>query len=159
MELRLRPDYRLIILCDADSDADEGLADAIGRAGSGIAVATDWSVVISVAQDLIAVDVRLVYREGTPGPAEPLEFDIDLPTGTVRLGDPGAGAIGGDIEGGPGVYRVRVTTHGRDEAVAALQALRTAGGYTEADLDRYAGVEQYRLELWRLGDSPAEEDD
>lgn len=164
MDLRLTPDYRLLTLRDVEADAAEGMDAAVVAASAGVTGSTGYVLVISVAQDLIPEDVRLrVLGAGAPPGAPRHEHEIDFPSGRVRLGDTGVSGITGELAEGPGVYRIRVTATGRAEAAdAAHRFLRDHPDLPTAQwgdaLAAYAGLEHYLLELWRLGDSPQDDE-
>ncbi|WP_432993779.1 hypothetical protein [Dactylosporangium sp. CA-233914] len=87
MKLRLTPDYRLLTLRDVEADATDGLDQAVGRASADLAGSTGYTLLVSVAQDLMPVDVRLEVLETEPRPASEgeREFDIDFPTAGRRV--------------------------------------------------------------------------
>jgi hypothetical protein len=166
MELRLTPDYRLLTIRDVESDAQTDMREAIAAAATDVAASTGYVLVVSVAQDLIPVDVRVEFASPQPGLATDgaLEFDIEFPTGQVLLRDMGVTGIVEDLPDGPGLYRARVAWSGRAASAQAAHAfLRDRSDLpVEAwpdELARDAGTERYTVWLWRVGDSPAQDED
>ncbi len=157
-EMTTVPAYRLITLRDQDNDAGVGSAEAIDRAATSVVAGTGYELFVNCVQDLFAVTVRVVLRDGGP-PAGGSHFSLECPTGLLVLGSPTGEVTDFSLPTGPGEYHVAVTHAGRDEARRVRRDVleRLDDPSVVDELERYAGIERYSIDLWFAG--PLEDED
>jgi hypothetical protein len=121
-----------------------------------------------VAQPQLKVRAEAEVWDSDPGSepgwqAEPIH-SVECATGHVVIGDfTGVRVVDFALPAGAGVYAMRVLSRGRDDAVEKLRELVVSDvaelPTTEMRrvFDQFAGIEQYKLQMWRTGD--AEDDD
>jgi hypothetical protein len=169
-ELTFTPDYRFFVVRDQDCDAAEGGSDALEQAEHTVAATTPYELYVLAAQDLLRVRALLQVWNGQPPPVAPpwttaLDDLLRCPSGIAQMGDVTGNAIGGiGLDAGPGVYRVRLSHCGREQAVAELQRLDPHAAtlpleQLTAVYEPLAGIEQYLVQLSYHGPLPPDEDD
>ncbi|MEV6643815.1 hypothetical protein [Amycolatopsis sp. NPDC051371] len=155
--------YRLLTLRDQDNDAGVGSSAAIDRLKTSIVAGTGYELFISCVQDLFPVTARVVVWDGEPE-AEPggmPRLPLECPTGLLVLGSPTGEVTDFTLPPGPGEYHVAVSHAGRDEAERVRRTvLERLGSDPDAldELDRYAGLERYAIDLWYAGPVDDEDD-
>ncbi len=154
------PDYRLIFLSDQDNDAGPGAFGVLEEAARDVAASDGYTLVITVAQDLLPVGVTATIWDADPYTApDAAQLRLECPSGQLALGSPIGGGIAIYLE--PGTYAVTVEHHGRDNADARRHEIlhqRTSSDDFEALIDATPLTEQYTITLWRTGDIDATED-
>jgi hypothetical protein len=116
---------------------------------------------IKCATDLLKVDVELQVWDTRPSagvgagwsrPTTPAA--IEFPSAELVIGDSfGAGFGTAPLPTGEGAYQIEVLWRGREGAsVRAAEVLRLIATMSPDDeqrtIDRYAGLEKYRIRLW-----------
>ena len=161
--LTLRPEYRTVILHDAQFDARVGAAEAITEAATNVAATTPYELYLIVAQAELPVQIDLLTWDEPPGQDQRPPagwtfvgaYHLPFPSGDVILGDGGGQSITGPwLRGRTGPYTVEVCSRGRDEATARLRQMYDETATmtipeARAHKNREgSGIEQYLLQLW-----------
>jgi hypothetical protein len=163
--ITLTPDYAMVTIRDADSDAAVGSAEAIDAACRDIAASTGYEIYVCCVQDRLAVTVDVsVDNNAVWEDADGLiELPLTSPTGQLRVGDVTGAAIAVDLPDGPGLYQVTIGHRGR--AAAAELVLRLNRDLSGIDfdsqqqrLDEHASAEHYLVRLTRTGPAPEDHD-
>ncbi|WP_112267063.1 hypothetical protein [Lentzea terrae] len=168
-ELITVPSYRLITVRDQDCDAGVGVDEAIVRAGTAVVASTDYELVISCAQDLLPVSVRLEAWSSQPAETDepdwstPQVFELECPTGLLVIGSPTGEATETNLPAGPGIYALSVVHQAREQALAARQDVlehEDITGRVFALVEAQpGGFERYRIRMWLTGPLPDDEDE
>ncbi|OXM44811.1 hypothetical protein [Amycolatopsis alba] len=155
------PDYRLIFLNDQDNDAGPGASGVLNEAAQDVAASDGYTLVITVAQDLLPVGVTVTISDTEPHPAPGVpQLRLECPSGQLALGSPTGGGI--PIHLVPGTYAATVEHHGRDTAATRRQEILhqyTSPDDLEALRNATPPTEQYTITMWRTGDIDDTEDD
>jgi hypothetical protein len=151
------PEYRMVILHDADADAwVPGPAAARGVSGDG------YRIVLVTWQELAPVAVDVTVLAGAPEPAAASSWDgesaltLHCATGLLVLeGGFRPGVPDSLTLPRPGTYHVRARWRGGTQARQRTQETLHLATEQDWDLDRMddtfqelAGIEQYRFDLW-----------
>ncbi|HEX7303809.1 hypothetical protein [Lentzea sp.] len=168
-ELVTVPGYRLVTVRDQENDAGAGLDEALARAAAAVVASTGYELVISCAQDLLPVAVRLQTWSARPEDGDdepewsvPQEFQLECPSGLAVVGSPTGDVLDVPLPAGPGAYGVDVVHQGRERALAARQDVLghedLAGRKQELVDAQPGGFERYRVRLWFGTPLPDDED-
>ncbi|MEV6909065.1 hypothetical protein [Amycolatopsis sp. NPDC051071] len=162
--LTITPDYRLVFLNDQDNDAGPGASGVLADAARNVAASDGYTLVITVAQDLLPVGVTTTIWDSDPHTAPgAARLRLECPSGQLALGSPTGGGI--DLYLEPGTYAVTVKHHGRDTAAARHQEILheyTSSDDLEALITTTPLTERYTITMWRtgdIGDTDDEDDD
>ncbi|GIF09929.1 hypothetical protein [Actinoplanes siamensis] len=157
----LRPSHGTFTLRDVDADAGVGASKAIKRAWEEVAASTGYEVWVVRAQDMLLVAVEVQTWDSVPDEPPsgtdwlgPVILPLRCATGDLILSDDARCLDDIVAPAGPGNYTVQVFYAGREEAVAAYQAIAETIGklpvpkaiaYIDENL---RGVERYLLRLY-----------
>ena len=161
-EMTMRPEYRNVILQDAQFDARVGASEAIAAARASVAATASYELYLVVAQSELPVRLELVAWDSEPEQDQRSldgwvfvgTYRVPFPSGDVIFGDGGGQSITGPWLRRTGDYTVEVCSRGRDEATARLAEIygeiesMTVLEITEYKEREGSGIEQYLLQLW-----------
>ncbi|MFE6225824.1 hypothetical protein [Streptomyces sp. NPDC057854] len=137
------PDYGGFDVYDADFDVRDldllSPARLRGVAGNG------WEICVCCAQSRSKVELAIETWTGAPplldGGEGYQEMQLEIPTGQLVISERTRGAW--DISVPEGMYRVRITAFGREEACRVVDEASLAGLLPDHD-----GTERYTFQMW-----------
>lgn len=152
------PDYRFFSVRDYNMYEQPGAADALTAAYQQIMASNGYESFVVCAQDQVKIRLTVdLHDQPTPPDTvqwdgEPAQFSLPFPSATLHAGDAFGNAITMPLPA-EGRYTVIIQHAGRDEATRALAQVWPDAAQLPLDdardlLDRWAGVERYRVTVF-----------
>ncbi|WP_184995553.1 hypothetical protein [Actinoplanes digitatis] len=145
---------------DPSCEESDNFATAVSAASREVVGWAPNAVMVEVVCDLVRIGVQVEVLAGEPAADESADLlrdgRLEVPGGLLSVPQSADEAFqrGVDLPDGPGTYGVRVLGYGR----ARARRLRDEG-VGPAIVGALAGIEHYRICLWRVLSEPRWEDD